>query len=397
MFVSAYSAQYSSYTAIAAGRNLAGGSDENSANGKFEPVLGAYVSISQGSYTLLQASSDSSGAGGKGVTDSATTETAGVGVIPGASERIAATAGAIVDFIALRLAQDVADGATQEELQSRLQAGLDGFLSGYGDAAQQLEGLGQLSPDIAAEIQGTFDKVIEGIDKLSQQYLDEGSRLDLSSYQNTAPQAGSEQSSGLAVNTTPFTPVTTSPALIYDQSTLKAQAQLNVLNSLQVVADVQRQIAEKAAQKTAKDNGSYDGLHNKNESSTSDANDLSAKNVWAKFGYQELQTRNFSFKLTTDEGDVVTINAAAASAFSAQEKYQNNGSVNLQYREASAQTDQFAFSVKGELNADELEAINNLLVDITDLAAVFYQGDVQGAFEQALSLGYDDQQIASFS
>ena len=58
---------------------------------------------------------------------------------------------------------------------------------------------------------------------------------------------------------------------------------------------------------------------------------------------------------------------------------------------------QFSFSVEGELNSDEITALNDLLGKVSDLSATFYSGNLEGAFEQALSLGYDDEQIASFS
>ncbi len=397
MFVSAYSSQYSSYSMTAVSRTLANDADSDSGKSQSLSGLGAQVTISQSSYTLLQASTGFSNNEVEAPKDSTDVESSAVNAIPGASDRIASAAGTIVGFIAQRLAQDVADGATQEELQSRLQAGLEGFLSGYGDAAAQLEGLGQLNPDIAAEIEGTFDKVIEGIGALSEQYLEDSYRLDLSSYESDKVTNTAESVQSGSVSTVPAAVAPPSTLLTYDQKTLKAQAQLNALSSLQVVEDVQRQVAEKAAQKSANENDSILGDRKQTNASINGAKTLSDSSIWAKFSYQELQARSFSFNLTTEEGDVVTINASAASGYGAQANYQNSNGSYLKYQEASVQTSQFSFSVDGDLSDEELAAINDLLGEVNDLAAVFYQGDVQGAFEQALSLGYDEDQIAAFS
>jgi hypothetical protein len=57
----------------------------------------------------------------------------------------------------------------------------------------------------------------------------------------------------------------------------------------------------------------------------------------------------------------------------------------------------FSFSVKGELDEDELKAIGKLVADANELAEEFFNGDIETAFNQALELGFDEQELSSFA
>src|SRR5690606_29478577 len=52
----------------------------------------------------------------------------------------------ILGFIERRLQMDIAEGATPEQLQSRLDAGLAGFKKGFAEASEKLKALSMLSP-----------------------------------------------------------------------------------------------------------------------------------------------------------------------------------------------------------------------------------------------------------
>lgn len=77
----------------------------------------------------------------------------------------------ILGFIERRLQLDKADGATQEQLQSRLEAGLEGFKKGFAQASEQLKALDMLSPEVAADIGKTNDLVLKGIDDLRSKFI----------------------------------------------------------------------------------------------------------------------------------------------------------------------------------------------------------------------------------
>ena len=111
------------------------------------------------------------------------------------------------------------------------------------------------------------------------------------------------------------------------------------------------------------------------------------------------RTKNsFSFNLTTQEGDTVTIKARSMSesyaemlradgengsyAYAASEEYSRSG---------------YQLQVKGDLNDEEMAAIEDLMAQVNDLADEFYNGDLGTAFDMALELDSDPDQIAEFS
>lgn len=73
--------------------------------------------------------------------------------------------------------------------------------------------------------------------------------------------------------------------------------------------------------------------------------------------------------------------------------------VNVQSQSNSVflQRDEFSLSVTGQLDEEELEAIGDLLNDVSDLAGEFFNGDVEAAFEQALDLGFNDEELVGFA
>ncbi|MDO6709561.1 DUF5610 domain-containing protein [Aliiglaciecola sp. 2_MG-2023] len=57
----------------------------------------------------------------------------------------------------------------------------------------------------------------------------------------------------------------------------------------------------------------------------------------------------------------------------------------------------YSFSVSGELDESELQSIGQLVSDANDLATTFFDGDIERAFEQALEIGFDEQELTSFA
>ncbi|WP_026376846.1 DUF5610 domain-containing protein [Aestuariibacter salexigens] len=58
---------------------------------------------------------------------------------------------------------------------------------------------------------------------------------------------------------------------------------------------------------------------------------------------------------------------------------------------------QFSIAVSGDIDKQELDAIGNLINDITDLADTFFNKDIESAFEQAKELGYNRDELAGFA
>lgn len=245
----------------------------------------------------------------------------------------------ILGFIERRLQADVADGATQEQLQSRLEAGLSGFKKGFAEASEKLEALSLLSPEVKEDIGTTYDLVLKGVDELRSKFI-----------QSTATDAEAKAAQPTDVK---------SP----DTKTIKTS-------------------------------------DSKASSGELDVPDfLPATSAYLGYGnYEYGRAREFSFELTTKEGDKVTIKATSSEGLAVEAGRAGRGNNSASALNASYSSSQsFSLAIEGELNEDELSAINDLLGRVNDLASQFFEGDLDVAFEQALNLGYDAEQIGSFS
>lgn len=117
--------------------------------------------------------------------------------------------------------------------------------------------------------------------------------------------------------------------------------------------------------------------------------------------------KSSSISIQTNDGDTVTIDFAEAlayqrSEFNAAYSTQNDdgSTTNTQYSEMSESRYHavgFSFSVEGELDDDEKEAIGALVQDVSKLADEFFNGDLDKAFEQATQLGFDESELSGFS
>ena len=231
----------------------------------------------------------------------------------------------ILGFIERRLQMDVADGATQEQLQSRLEAGLSGFKKGFAEASEKLKALSMLSPDIEADIGQTYDLVLKGIDNLRAKFIAATEKpTDVVTLQSTKPMA------------------------------TKPTATLQVPDLLP-----------------------------------------NAPKIHQTFGrYEYARASEFSFELTTAEGDKVTITANSSEGLSILQGTTNKGN-NVNASASSSQTS--SWSVVGDLSDNEIKAINELLGRVDTLAEQFFAGNLDEAFNQALALGYDETQIAGYA
>lgn len=246
-------------------------------------------------------------------------------------------AGNILGFIERRLQMDVAEGATQEELQARLEAGLSGFKKGFAEASEKLEALSLLSPEIKADIGKTYDLVLEGIDDLRSKFI-QSTEAD--------PQSTSAQ------------PKSTQPAEVIKTASKPVSGKLEVPDFLPAATS------------------SYLGYGN----------------------YEYGRAREFSFELTTQEGDKVTIKAASSEGLAVEAGRAGRGNNSVSALNASYSSSQsFSLSIEGDLNEEELGAINDLLGRVNDLASQFFEGNLDEAFDQAMNMGYDAEQIGSFS
>ncbi len=127
-----------------------------------------------------------------------------------------------------------------------------------------------------------------------------------------------------------------------------------------------------------------------------DATNTTQLNQVSHVEAQASQSSSFSLSLTTQDGDRVNIEISRSNQFSLSNDSSSNGnrasSSTIQH---SSSSHSFQLNVTGELDDDELTAINQLLQDIDSIANDFYSGRYDDAFEQALELEIDHSQLNS--
>ena len=125
--------------------------------------------------------------------------------------------------------------------------------------------------------------------------------------------------------------------------------------------------------------------------------DAQISRLMAAERYQEAET--LSLKVTTQDGDEVTINFAKNSQYESsfgieQDQQGNTQSLfNISRNESSS----YQFSVEGDLDNDEIDALQDLIKDVNEISNEFFDGDVQKAFDMASEFRMDKTELASMN
>ena len=111
------------------------------------------------------------------------------------------------------------------------------------------------------------------------------------------------------------------------------------------------------------------------------------------FSFESLRSfqasQQLNFQAQTSQNQSNGNDEQSESGFSASYSQQTS----YQYYERSG----ISFSLKGELDEEELNSIADLIGQVQDLADTFYSGDIDKAFEEALSLGFDDKELVGYA
>jgi hypothetical protein len=100
----------------------------------------------------------------------------------------------------------------------------------------------------------------------------------------------------------------------------------------------------------------------------------------------------------TKEGDTVTLSFASKSGVSVQNLQAGNGSTRLSNTDIQAFTsNRVTINVQGNLNANELRAVQDLVGQVNQLADGFFGGDINAALSQSASLNFDSAQLTDYS
>lgn len=107
---------------------------------------------------------------------------------------------------------------------------------------------------------------------------------------------------------------------------------------------------------------------------------------------QQYERQTFSLDLKTAEGDRISIRAVNENAASLDDRRFGQSS-STQW--SSVESGGYSLMIKGDLNEQELEDLDQLLAEVNDLAAEFYEGDYQTAFNMAQDLNIDGTTLKS--
>lgn len=125
----------------------------------------------------------------------------------------------------------------------------------------------------------------------------------------------------------------------------------------------------------------------------------------AMAGYSErfsALAETFDLSVTTRDGDRLRISVAQASASWSQSSFAASSDGKSTTVVGSSQSGSMRIGgwqvdVEGELDDDEIKALEKLFSQVQDLSDKFYAGDLAGAFDRAMELDMDGEQLASMS
>lgn len=124
---------------------------------------------------------------------------------------------------------------------------------------------------------------------------------------------------------------------------------------------------------------------------------LGATGVQA-FSADYTRTERTEIRILTQEGDVVRLRIGERSQASVDALTASDGESALSATAISlSSTSRLDIRIEGDLNESELAAITDLLANAEAIVDDFFSGDTLGAFETVGQLGFDSEQLASFS
>lgn len=247
-------------------------------------------------------------------------------------------ANTILGFVENRIQREIDAGADSDRIDNLLSQARQGIEAGYSSAEKDIEALGLMTEKLAGEIVESRKLVDDGVDNVAAQALGVSDRpfLDRSGSVDRPVGRASEEAVGREESAASL-----NPNEFFPSTSRKPEPK-----SLESLQNIQ--------------------------------------------SYKYASHESSEFYLTTNDGDKVSIRLTDtfASVYRS-----SNDELGL----ALSGDSSFEFSVEGELDKGELEAINQLLTQVSDVAGLFFEDRFQEAFESALHVGFDASEIASFS
>ena len=131
-----------------------------------------------------------------------------------------------------------------------------------------------------------------------------------------------------------------------------------------------------------------------NDNEVQPQNKVQQASMQSQFSREE----NTRIEITTTDGDKILIELFKQQSAQSLQRYSQNdeGQTYSQSRSLSASAG-VTYQLQGELDQAEQQSIEQLLKDVSMVSEQFFSGNVQQAFKQAMDMGFDSQQLVSFS
>ncbi|WP_416307700.1 DUF5610 domain-containing protein [Neptunicella sp. SCSIO 80796] len=284
----------------------------------------------------------------------------------------------VLTFVGGALKNAKSRGMSEDQLTSMFEQARSGVLKGVNMAKRDLGEM--MNGEISDGIKKSQDLIEEGIKSLEQQLF--GKQRENASATNSVAINSSithtEQESGqLTIRTRDG-----------DEVSISFEDARQFSLNQQILIESQQRQAEREAEQE-KDKGSIDPV----------ADPAPATNAASTPAAQQSETtapdatNNETSSVPADEDTTANANQQASEAGTGQQDVKVSSETSYLHFESS----KLSYSVKGELDEEELRAIGDLVGDAGKLADEFFYGDIDKAFNQALELGYDDQELTGFA
>jgi len=108
--------------------------------------------------------------------------------------------------------------------------------------------------------------------------------------------------------------------------------------------------------------------------------------------------RSFEMEVVTQDGDTIKLLVnSGQSGYASQYNLQAEDVQVDGFSVGFSSYDNLSFSVEGELDEGEISALKDLFQQVNGVAETFFGGNVEQAFDQAMSVGMDTSELAAFA
>lgn len=269
----------------------------------------------------------------------------------------------VMHFISSTILDAKRNGASEEELHSMFSQAKEGIEQGFSEAIDELSRGGLLTEDIEQGIQKSYDMLQNGVDQLHRHVFGkEDERTATINAVSSSMEYGKMNTGDLVIMTNDG-----------DEVTL----------SFESIQAFQQQLEVASANRPAA--GGFPEINALQYYESIDAMSHGASEVYGSNDSGDYYTFSEYHEKYSAGSEVIALDNGNQGAMI--------GSMSYQHYESSA----LSFSVKGELDQDELSAISDLVAQLSGVAEEFYSGDVYKAFEMGLAVGYDESELSGFA